>query len=126
MRLLPRLLCLLLLSTSAIVNALHADEAGLTDFVLKSAGHGDVGVRYAATVDKVWVTSQSNEYPGAIIDLENDSIGSSIRHYYDRHCSIAGRNVTTGAVLGGSMHVVVIMIPYMIIMVDSSPGMRRW
>ncbi|KAL7444935.1 hypothetical protein ACHAXH_008253 [Discostella pseudostelligera] len=99
MRLLPRLLCLLLLSTSAIVNALHADEAGLTDFVLKSAGHGDVGVRYAATVDKVWVTSQSNEYPGAIIDLENDSIGSSIRHYYDRHCSIAGRNVTTGAVL---------------------------
>lgn len=100
MRLLPHFL--LLLSVVAVVNALHADEAGLTDFVLKSAGHGDVGVRYAATtVDKeVWVTSQSNEYPGAIFDLENDSIGRSIStRYYDRHCSIAGRNVTTGAVL---------------------------
>eukprot|EP00571_Detonula_confervacea_P002477 CAMPEP_0172317202 /NCGR_PEP_ID=MMETSP1058-20130122/30890_1 /TAXON_ID=83371 /ORGANISM="Detonula confervacea, Strain CCMP 353" /LENGTH=1246 /DNA_ID=CAMNT_0013031711 /DNA_START=73 /DNA_END=3810 /DNA_ORIENTATION=+ len=98
---------------------MYADEAGLTDFLLKSAGHGDVGVNYARLVatndienEKVWVTSQSNEYPGAVVDefLENIDdadvgsgvggglLGGTIMGSED-YCAIAARNVTSGNVL---------------------------
>ena len=71
--------------------ALHADEAGLTDFLLRTAGHGHHGVQYGHTLkvddDIVWVTSESG--PGSI-----DSKKAA-----DTSCHVAARNVTDGAVL---------------------------
>ena len=84
-----------------LASALHADEAGLNDFLLRTAGHGDVGVRFARLVstnhnpaenEKVWVTSQSSEYPAAIIDGNSEGDDGD-------YCSIAARNVTTGNVI---------------------------
>eukprot|EP00956_Cyclotella_meneghiniana_P020747 scaffold37054_cov72-Cyclotella_meneghiniana.AAC.2 len=81
-------LSLLLLSPTA---ALHADEAGLTDFLIRTPGHGHHGVQYGQTLkvddDIVWVTSESG--PGSI-----DSKKAA-----DTSCYVAGRNVTDGAVL---------------------------
>lgn len=90
-------LVLVILSTNValVVSALHVDEVGITDYVLRTAGHGDVGVRYAkvlqqqhsattnagdaedvsgehhdgAVVSKrsVWITSQSEMCPRSIV-----------------------------------------------------------
>ena len=79
--LLPLLLAILFIA--AATSALHADEAGINDFLLRSAGHGDVGVQYSRVVsydniiatskgsarrENVWVTSQSCENPSGIVD----------------------------------------------------------
>eukprot|EP00986_Skeletonema_menzelii_P009847 scaffold4589_cov79-Skeletonema_menzelii.AAC.21 len=129
-RLLYSTVLFLLLCASAC--ALYADEAGLNDFVIRTAGHGQVGVRYASligeppksnddngdTIDSfgtsVWVTSQSNEFPGAVSDgFSGVSSAGEVAGgfdpiigkldtstmYDDASCSIAGRNVTSGQVL---------------------------
>mmetsp|Transcript_14717 Transcript_14717/g.31660 ORF Transcript_14717/g.31660 Transcript_14717/m.31660 type:complete len:1277 (-) Transcript_14717:127-3957(-) len=110
------LLLLSLFTTNHVVSALHADEAGLNDFLLKSAGHGDVGVTYSHLVsmshdsarhnnEKVWVTSQSGEYPAALVDdvvgggdVDGDDFDGG-RWEADDYCAVAARNVTTGNVL---------------------------
>ncbi|KAL7453767.1 hypothetical protein ACHAWC_005410, partial [Mediolabrus comicus] len=117
------------------VCSLYADEAGVNDFVIRTAGHGQVGVRYANLVhintnnndgssssssessnDSVWVTSQSNEFPGGVSDgnseatsasnfaaKKNDPIIGKIHKDSSSTsssvCSISGRNVTSGEVL---------------------------
>jgi len=92
-----------------IVTALHADEAGINDFLLKSAGHGDIGVNFAKLVSTtqskrgdVWVTSQSCKYPNVIVDPSSSggfNVGGSSSSQNDNYCAISGRNVTTGTVL---------------------------
>lgn len=97
------------------VASLYADEAGINDFVLRTAGHGQVGVKYSSVVatmtaaaaasasDGVWVTSQSNEFPAAVSDKGAGFIdgSNSFTNVQDSSsvCSIAGRNVTSGEVL---------------------------
>ena len=106
----------LFLLFTAVCQALYADEAGLNDFVIRTAGHGQVGVRYASLVhgddgNNIWVTSQSNEFPGAVTD-EDLADSSEVTSKFDpiigkinslngqdSGCSIAGRNVTSGQVL---------------------------
>lgn len=107
------LLIKLLTPPLLFTSALHADEAGINDFLLRSAGHGDVGVRYARLVptttinadddgNKVWITSQSLDHPSAVVD---DRLLSISRDYLGGngaggdYCSIASRNVTTGNVI---------------------------
>eukprot|EP00984_Skeletonema_dohrnii_P022235 scaffold11347_cov147-Skeletonema_dohrnii-CCMP3373.AAC.4 len=121
----------LLLCTSTC--ALYADEAGINDFVIRTAGHGQVGVRYASLIEHstpksddegdnnnidssgVWVTSQSNEFPGAVSDgnlADTTGGGGEVTSNFEpiigkintsndeeSSCSIAGRNVTSGEVL---------------------------
>ena len=123
---------IILLFGTNTVYALYADEAGVNDFVIRTAGHGQVGVRYASlvhtttaakndvdnddtnngNVESVWVTSQSNEFPGAVSNgksaassgevTSGDPIIGKINTSNDNQdslCSIAGRNVTSGQVL---------------------------
>ena len=107
----PLIITLLLLAIH-ITSALHADEAGINNFVLKSAGHGEIGINFEqlVTVDggteQVWITSQSNAYPSAITDgggelssaeaMVGGRISSSTN---DDYCAIAARNVTSGDVI---------------------------
>ncbi len=83
--------------------ALYADEAGVNDFVIRTAGHGQVGVRYASLIvepksnddgrddtsiaSNVWVTSQSTEFPGAVSDggsvVDDDDAGGEVDSYFD-------------------------------------------
>ena len=102
------------------VAAMHADEAGVNDFLLKSAGHGDVGVAYARlvstgrgppdAVESVWVTSQSAAHPSAVVDDiamdgggdgagDDDAYGGPSSGGSDDRCAIAARNITTGDVI---------------------------
>ncbi|KAL7485282.1 hypothetical protein ACHAW6_010880 [Cyclotella cf. meneghiniana] len=83
-------------------SALYADEAGLTDFLLRTSGHGHIGVRYGSPLpwrgsrrnppEVVWITSESG-LPGAIGE------GSQIRSVPVRDCFVAARNVTDGTVI---------------------------
>jgi len=119
------ILLLLICSTITICcSALYADEAGLNDFVIRTAGHGQVGVRYSSLIHNiddnnagggVWVTSQSNEFPGAVSDENRvgGAGGDVVTSNFDpiigkistsneensSSCLIAGRNVTSGQVL---------------------------
>ena len=114
---------------------MYADEAGVNDFVIRTAGHGQVGVRYANLVRintnnnddssssesrshaSVWVTSQSNEFPGAVSDGNSEAAAAASKFAAKKSdpiigkihkdssstsssvCTIAGRNVTSGEVL---------------------------
>ena len=59
---------LFLLCTSTC--ALFADEAGINDFVIRTAGHGQVGVRYASLIEHI-STPKSND------EGDNNNIDSS-------------------------------------------------
>ena len=84
----------LLLTIVSETAALHADEAGLTDFLLRTSGHGHYGVQYASPLalndEVVWVTSESGP-PGAIRDVEQTSRTGE--------CFVSARNVTDGTVI---------------------------
>jgi len=85
---------------------MHADEVGVNDFVLRTAGHGARGIRFARSCrlpprgssdsDSMWITSESNEYPAAVSDGHIDHAGT---HGNGGSCSIAARNATSGEVL---------------------------
>lgn len=95
---------------AALTNAMHADEAGINDFVVRSAGHGEVGVRYAHLLEHggdgggVWITSQSNEAASSPTDAAVGGAGGSERrggaliggmnYRPDPACWISARNAT--------------------------------
>ena len=93
------------------VSSLHKDEAGVNEYVLNTAGHGQVGVKYArlATTthsddgELVWITSQSNDHPGSIRDGSPDvesSCDASGSFGADADpCYVSARNVSTGELL---------------------------
>ncbi|KAL7471091.1 hypothetical protein ACHAXS_011390 [Conticribra weissflogii] len=105
--LLPVLLALLLLPSRA--DAMHADEVGVNDFVLRTAGHGTRGIRFARSSrlhsrdisgsGSIWITSESNEYPAAVSDGHSGDIASDAHGHGGNPCFIAARNVTSGEVL---------------------------
>ena len=74
--------------------ALHADEAGLTDFLLRTPGHGQTGVQYARPIHDedllLWVTSESG--PGSILLGEKSDEGTS-------GCHVSARDVNNGNVI---------------------------
>ena len=132
LRLLHHLVVLLIIifiissnNVALVVSALHVDEVGITDYVLRTAGHGDVGVRYAKVLHianakndaaakenddedgvsgsgskSVWITSQSEMCPRSIVNANNRGGGGAMTtpNYYS-DCSIAARNITTGALI---------------------------
>lgn len=91
------------------VSSLHKDEAGVNEYVLNTAGHGQVGVKYArlATTthsddgELVWITSQSNDHPGSIGDGSPDMScdASGIFGSDADPCYVSARNVSTGELL---------------------------
>lgn len=125
LRLLLHLLVLIIIviisSNVALVSALHVDEVGITDYVLRTAGHGDVGVQYAKVLHNIantknnaaaaakenddedgvsgssksiWITSQSEMCPRSIVTATNRRGGGAMTtpNYYS-DCSIAARNI---------------------------------
>ena len=85
---------LLLASLVTPTTALYADEAGLTDFLLRTPGHGQSGVQYARSLlrdgeDLVWVTSESG--PG--------SIGESVSEKKGAGCHVSARDANDGNVI---------------------------
>ncbi|KAL3781363.1 hypothetical protein HJC23_013447 [Cyclotella cryptica] len=102
---LPLLFLLSLLTTllSPQAAALHADEAGLTDFLLRTPGHGHLGVQYGHPLtlgesrqfppEVVWITSES----GAPVAIDGGGQSESARG--GQECWVAARNVTDGNVI---------------------------
>ena len=112
-------------NAAVLVSALHVDEVGITDYVLRTAGHGDVGVQYAKVLHNIantknnaaaaakenddedgvsgssksiWITSQSEMCPRSIVTATNRGGAMTTPNYYS-DCSIAARNITTGALI---------------------------
>ena len=93
----------------------------MTDYVLRTAGHGDVGVRYARVLlahsatsgedgdddasgsKSVWITSQSEMCPRSIVTANvgrgrgGGAMTTTAKYHSD--CSIAARDVATGALI---------------------------